>query len=72
VHVVFSLKTTMADAPNPADSQLTSASVPPDDPIFDFSCTDWMDPPTFITTLPEITTSKESNIREMAEKARVS
>jgi hypothetical protein len=56
----------MAEAPNPADSQLTSVSVPPDDPIFDFTRTDWLDPPTFITNLPE--TTKESNIRDMAEK----
>ena len=56
----------MADVPNPADSQLTAASVPPDDPIFDFTCVDWLDPPSFITTLPE--TTKDSNIRAMAEQ----
>ena len=68
LHVVFSLKITMVGAPNPVDSQLKAVSVPPDDPI-DFSRTDWMDLPTFITTLPEIT--KESNIRDMAEKSIV-
>ena len=56
----------MAEAPNPAAPQLTAVSVPPDDPIFDFTCTDWLDPPSFVTTLPE--TTKESNIRSMTEK----
>jgi hypothetical protein len=56
----------MIGAPNPVDSQLTAVTVPPDDPIFDFTITDWIDPPKFITTLPE--TTKESNIRSMTEK----
>ena len=56
----------MIGASNPVDFQLKAASVPPDDPIFDFSCIDWIDPPKFITTLPE--TTKESIIRDMAEK----
>ena len=56
----------MVGAPNPADSQLTAATVPPDDPDFDFTTTDWLDPPKFVTNLPE--TTKESDIRSMAEK----
>ena len=56
----------MIGAPNPDDPQLKAASVPPDDPIFDFSITDWLDPPNFVTTLPA--TTKESNIRLMTEQ----
>jgi hypothetical protein len=64
--VVFSLKTTMTGDLNPAVSQLKAASVPPDDPIFDFTVLDWMDPPKYVTNLPE--TTKESDIRAMAEQ----
>jgi hypothetical protein len=38
---------------------------PPDDSPFDFNVTDWIDPPAYVTELPE--TTPESNIRAMAK-----
>ena len=46
-------------------SKLSLLVSPPDDPIFHFTITDWINPPVFVSDLPETTT--ESNIRTMAE-----
>jgi hypothetical protein len=40
--------------------------VPPDDPIFDFAVSNWLDPPVYVTNLPE--TTPESDIRSLAEQ----
>ena len=51
---------------DPAVSPLKPPSIPPDDPLFDFSTSVWIDPPDFKTNLPEIT--PQSNIRAQTEQ----
>ncbi|KAI2508456.1 hypothetical protein MHU86_5983 [Fragilaria crotonensis] len=55
----------MTDGSDPAALQLPTFLNPPDDSIFDFDISDWIDPPVYVTNLPE--TTPESNIRAMAE-----
>lgn len=55
----------MTDGSDPAVLQLPTPPNPPDDPIFDFDISTWIDPPVYVTNLPE--TTPESNIRAMAE-----
>ena len=50
----------------PAASQVLDPAIVPDDSIFSFETTDWIDPPIFVTELPE--TSPETNIRLLGEK----
>ena len=46
---------------DPAASQLLDPLIVPDDNMFLFDTSEWIDPPTFVTELPE--TSPETNIR---------
>jgi hypothetical protein len=55
----------MMGDPDPAASPFKPPFITPDEPLFDFSTTDWIDPPVFTTTLPE--TNPESNIRAQTE-----
>ena len=50
----------------PDGSPIPPSLVPPDDAVFSFECTDWIDPPVFVTKLPE--TTPETNIRALAEQ----
>ena len=50
----------------PAATQVFDPSIVPDDSIFSFDTDEWIDPPTFVTELPE--TSPETNIRILGEK----
>ena len=54
---------TMTD---PAATQVFDTSIATEASIFSFDTTDWVDPPIFVTELPE--TSEESNIRILGEK----
>ena len=56
----------MMGNPDPAASPFKPPLIPPDEPLFDFSTTNWIDPPVFTTTLPQ--TTPESNIRAQTEK----
>ncbi|KAI2506579.1 hypothetical protein MHU86_7894 [Fragilaria crotonensis] len=56
----------MIDKSAPAVALPFDSPTPPHDPIFDFDTSTWIDPPVYVTTLPE--TTPESNIREMTEK----
>ena len=51
---------------DPAAIQVLDTSIATEDSIFSFDTTDWVDPPIFVTELPE--TSEESNIRILGEK----
>ena len=55
----------MTADPDLAVSPFKPPSIPPDDPIFDFSISEWIDPPVYKTTLPE--TTPESNLRAHTE-----
>jgi hypothetical protein len=46
------------------DTQLTTPNVPPDEPPFDFTVTEWIDPPKYVTNLA---TSQDSDVRALAE-----
>jgi hypothetical protein len=56
----------MTVAHNPPDLQLLAPCILPDDSLFEFTTTVWLDPPTYVTNRPE--TTPDSNIRVMAEK----
>ena len=51
---------------DPAAIQVFDTFTATEDSIFSFDTTDWVDPPIFVTELPE--TSEESNIRILGEK----
>ena len=51
---------------DPAASQAPDPSIVTDDSIFLFDTTEWIDPPLFVTELPE--TSPETNLRILGEK----
>lgn len=55
----------MTDESASADFPLQAPCVPPDDPTFAFDVSHWIDPPVFVTNLPE--TTPETNIRVLAE-----
>ena len=50
----------------PAASQVPDPSIVTDDSIFSFDTDEWIDPPIFVTELPE--TSPETNLRILGEK----
>ncbi len=56
----------MTEESAPVDSPLKSPHDPSDDHIFAFDISNWIDPPVYVTNLPE--TSPDSNIRVMAEQ----
>ena len=55
----------MTGAVDPAAPQLSTPVVPPDEPTFDFTVVDWIDPPEYVTLLPE--TTPDSEVRALAE-----
>ena len=56
----------MTDDPDLSGFPLQSPHAPPDDPIFDFDVSNWLDPPVYVTNLPE--TTPETDIRSLAEQ----
>jgi hypothetical protein len=56
----------MTDDPDLSGFPLQAPLVPPDDPIFDFDVSNWLDLPVYVTNLPA--TTAESNIRSLAEQ----
>jgi hypothetical protein len=56
----------MTDVLDLSGFPLQAPLVPPDDPIFDFAVSNWIDPPVYVTNLPE--TTPESDIRSLAEQ----
>ena len=55
----------LTDADDTADTQLTTINVPSDETPFDFTVVDWIEPPVYVTNLPEMT--PDSDIRVLAE-----
>lgn len=47
-YVVFSSKTTMTAAADLVTLQLSLLDSPPDNPMFDFSVNDWINPPVYV------------------------
>jgi hypothetical protein len=55
----------LTDADDPDDTHLYKIDVSPDETIFDFTVDDWIEPPVYVTKLPE--TTPDTNIRALAE-----
>ena len=52
------------DLTESTDTQLTTPNVPPDEPHFDFTVTEWIDAPEYVSNLE---TSQDSDVRALAE-----
>ena len=55
----------MIDLTESVDTQLTTPNVPPDEPDFDFTVAEWIDPPVYVTNLE---TTPDSDVRALAEE----
>ena len=55
----------LTDVADNADTQLTTSNTPSDETLFDFTVENWIEPPVYVTNLPE--TTPDSDIRALAE-----